>query len=167
MLSACVFAVFFWAFLNIFNNFPSFIQQRTPAEMVGISSYILTFAFFESLLYFIILFPILCLAALLLPKKFLGEHLAPAGAVLALLIAAIAMYIQYDYETLTSLSIRRILFYLGLIGLAYLAYYIVLIRFPKVDQVARSIFQRVSVLSVIYAVFGVIGILIVVLRNVF
>jgi hypothetical protein len=167
VLSACIFSVFLWAILNLLNNMPSFLMQRTIPEMIGISSYMLAFAFFESLLFFLIFFFILCLAAILLPKNLLGEHLSPVGAALAIVIGAIAMYVHYDYETVVALSTRRILFYLGLIGLAFLIYYLALLRFPKFEKGVRSIFQRVSVLSYIYAFFGVIGILIVIIRNVF
>jgi hypothetical protein len=167
LLSACIFSVFFWAFLTLFNSIPSYILEFSVSEIISLASYSFAFALFESLLYFLVIFPVLYLIALILPKKLLGEHMGPIGSVLAIIIAAIVMFIQANYETVIRLSTRRTLFYLGVIGLGFLIYYILILLFPKFKSTLQNILKRLSVLSTIYTVFGVLGIIIVIIRNIF
>jgi len=166
ILAACVFPVFFWAFLIFFNGIPSYILQYSLSEIIGIASYSFAFALIESLLYFLVIFVVLYPVALILPQKLFGEHSGPIGALLAIIIGSLFMILQSDYEDVTSLSTRRTLFYLGLIGLGFMIYSVLIMRFPKFERAVRSFFKRFSVLSAIYAFFGILGIVIVVVRNI-
>jgi hypothetical protein len=167
LLSACIFPVFFWAFLIFFNGIPSYILQFSLSEIIGVAAYSFAFALLESLLYFLVIFTILVIPALILPRKLLGEHLAVIGSLIAISFAVIVMFYQSDYETLTSLSTRRMLFYGGLLGLGFLIYYFLIMHFPKFESVVCAILKRLSVLSTIYAVFGILGVAIILARNIF
>ena len=166
ILSACIISVYLWSYINFFNFVPSLLKKFSFSEVIGTASYILAFSLIESFLYFLILYGLLCLAAIILPKRLLGVHMAAIGSMLAFLIASIAMYIQTKYEVVVSLSLKRSLFYLGLIGLVFLIYYFLILRFPKFESTMQSIFKHISSLSILYAFTGIISIVIIIFRNI-
>ncbi len=165
LFSACTFPVFLWAFINIFYGMPSFVLRLTVPEIIGASAYFLAFALLESILYFGVLLLILSLIALLLPRRWFGDHFIAFGGWLALLIAAIAMLMQVGSDWLTALSARRSLFYLGLTVVTGLGYLFAVFRFSRFESFIRAVFQRLSMLAMLYAFFGVASLLIIIFRN--
>jgi hypothetical protein len=166
LLSACIFPVFFWAFYDFFNQFPSYILGYSVTEIVGIASYNLSFALLESFLFFVIILLILYLVAVILPNKLLGDHLAVIGSGLAIWVAGVAMFIQKNYLTVIGWSSKTESIYLSLVVLGFLIYWAFVIHYPKFKSVLRSIYKRLVVLSAIYAVFGMAGFIVVILRNI-
>lgn len=166
LLSSCIFPVFFWAFYDFFNQFPSYILGYNITEIVGIAAYNFSFALLESLLFFIIILLILYLVAIVLPNKLLGDHLAVIGSGLAIWVAGVAMFIQKNYITVIGWNSQTENIYLGLAGLGFLIYCTFVIHYPKFKSVIRSIYKRLVVLSAIYAVFGIVGLIVIILRNI-
>lgn len=167
LLSTCIFLVFLWSFLDFFNKFPSYILGYSLPEIVGIAAYNFTFALFESSLYFLMIFLVLSLIALCLPDKWLGDHLALVGSGLAIILAARAMFGQFNYSFVAGLSPQQKLFSWIIIGLVFLLVYALLITQPKFRRAWRALLKRLSVLSAIYVFFGLVGLVIVIIRNLF
>jgi hypothetical protein len=165
--SACAFTVFAWSVVAMFYQLPALLLRYNLVEIFGVVAYNLAFALFESVLYFLVIFSILLVFALILPKKFLGEHFGTIGSILAILLAVIMMYIQLDYARIFSLTPRRALFALGVLILGFILSYVMTVFVPRFESISRSILQRISILSVIYSFLGILGILIIIVRNIF
>jgi len=166
VFAACVLPVFIWSFYNLLNEVPAFVLRLSVTELIGTSAYALAFALFESLLFFLVLFIIMFLLALILPRKLWGDHFVAIGSMLAILISAVAMYVQLNYDRVLKLSLKRTLFDLGLVGLAFVIYYVLILTFPRFESAIRSVVRGVSVLSIVYAFLGCLSILIIFFRNI-
>jgi hypothetical protein len=166
VFAACIFPVFIWSFYNLLNEIPSFVLRLNLGDLIGTSAYVLAFALFESLLFFLALFIIMSLLAFVLPRKLWGDHFAAIGSMLAILISAVAMYFQLNYDRVVKLSLKRTLFDLGLVGLAFVIYYVLILSFPRFESAIRSVVRGISVLSIVYAFLGCLSILIIIFRNI-
>jgi hypothetical protein len=166
VFAACVFPVFIWSFYNLLNVVPAFVLRLNVSELIGTSAYVLAYALVESILFFLALFIIMFLLALILPKKLWGDHFVAIGSMLAILISAVAMYVQLNYDRVLKLSLKRTLFDLGLVGLAFVIYYVLILTFPRFESAIRSVVRGVSVLSIVYAFLGCLSILIIFFRNI-
>jgi len=142
------------------------VLRLNIGELIGTSAYVLAFALFESLVFFLALFIVMFLLALILPRKLWGDHFTAIGSMLAILISAVAMYVQLNYDQVIKLSVKRTLFDLGLVGLFFVIYYILILSFPRFESAIRSVVRAISVLSVVYAFMGCLSILIIIFRNI-
>lgn len=165
IFSACVLPVFLWAFYNLFYRIPGLLVRLNFSELVGSTAYVLAFALLESGLFFLVLGGGLLLAAVLLPRRWLAAHLAVIGSTLALTVAALVMVVQRYSDLLNNMSTRRQWFYLGLVGLALVVYYFVILRYPRVEEISKEIYQRLSILSILYVVLGLASVVLIVVRN--
>ena len=163
VFAACVLPVFIWSFYNLLNEVPAFVLRLSVSELIGTSAYVLAFALVESILFFLVLFIVLFLLALIFPRKLWGDHFVAIGSMLAILISAVAMYVQLNYDRVFKLTSRRTLFDLGL---ALIIYYVLILRFPWFESAIRSIVRTISVLSIVYALLGCLSVLIVIFRNI-
>jgi hypothetical protein len=166
VFAACVLPVYIWSFYNLLNEMPAFVLRLNVSELIGTSGYVLAFALAESILFFLALLVALFLLALILPKKLWGDHFMAIGSMLAIIVSAVAMYVQLNYDRVIKLTLRRTVFDLGLVGLAFIVYYVLILRFPRFESAIRSIARTVSVLSVFYALLGCLSVLIVIFRNI-
>jgi hypothetical protein len=166
VFAACVLPVFIWSFYNLLNEIPAFVLRLNIIEIIGTSAYVLAFALIESILFFVILLIPLFLLALILPRKLWGDHFVAIGSMLAILVSAAAMYLQFNFDKILKQSMRRTLFELGLVGLTFLVYYLLILSIPRLERVVRSVVRSVSVLSIFYALLGSMSILIVLIRNI-
>ncbi len=145
---------------------PALLLRLNVPDLVGAIAYVLAFALVESVLFFLVLSVMLLLFTFILPKKLFGSHWAAIGSMLAILVSALAMVIQLNYDKVVRLSEKRTLFGLALIALGFVIYYLLILRFPRIENAIQAVFRRVSVLSMIYALIGCLSILIVVVRNI-
>lgn len=145
---------------------PTLLSRLDLIELVGAIAYVLAFALVESALFFLVLSVILSIFTFILPTKLFGTHWTAIGSMLAILISALAMFVQLNYDKVFRLSGRRTLFYLGLIGLGFIVVYLLILFFPRIENAIRAVIRRVSVLSLIYALIGCLSILIVIIRNI-
>jgi hypothetical protein len=167
VLSTCVFSVYLWAFYNLFYQIPGFLHRLTLFETIGAASYILLFALFESIIFFLVIFIFFFLASLVIPKRLWGEHFAAIGGLLAVMLAAVAMTSQVIYDAIIELSKRQTALYIAGLIILFLVLYLLVLRFPKFEKAIRTVFSRISILSIIYAALGLISLLIVIIRNIF
>ena len=166
VFAACVLPVFIWSFYNLLNEVPAFVLRLSVSELIGTSAYVLAFALVESILFFLVLFIVLFLLALIFPRKLWGDHFVAIGSMLAILISAVAMYVQLNYDRVLKLSLKRTLFDLGLVGLVFVIYYVLILTFPRFESAIRSVVRGVSVLSILYALLGCLSVLTVIFRNI-
>jgi hypothetical protein len=165
VLSTCVFSVFLWSFYNVFNQIPAFLHRFTAFETIGAASYILLFALFESILFFLVLFLFFFLISFLLPKKLWGEHFAVIGGSLAIMISAVVVIIQLIADQFVGLSKLQLGLYIGCLIIIFLIYYLLILRYPRFEKAVRQVFSRISILSLIYAALGLVSLLIIIIRN--
>lgn len=166
VFSACLFPVYVWSFYNLFNQLPILLPRLNLLELLGAIAYVLAFALVESALFFLVLMVLLSLFTFILPQKLFGAHWVAIGSMLATLVSVLAMIIQLNYDQFIRLSQRRTIFYLGLIGIGLAICYLLILRFPKIENAIQAVFKRVSVLSMIYALIGCFSVLIVIFRNI-
>lgn len=166
LLSACIFPIFLWAFISLFNQIPALILKLNTSEIVGASAYVLTYASIESLLVFIFAATIVLSVALVLPRKYFGDHLAAMGSFLVFLVAAIFMYAQLNYDHVIDILEHQALPYLLLIGVIFLIYCILILKYPKLEAGIIALLKRISTLSILYAGLGLLGVVIVIIRNI-
>jgi hypothetical protein len=166
LYSACAFSVFAFSLVSLFYQLPPLLLRMNIIDIIGVAAYNLAFALLESILYFGVLFVVLFLFALVLPKKLLGEHFGTVGSILAILIAVVMTYNQLNYARIIGLTPRRELFALGVVIMGFVAAYLMTLFLPWFERVSRAILQRLSILSMIYSAMGVAGLLIVILRNI-
>jgi hypothetical protein len=166
VFAACVLPVFIWSFYNLLNQMSVFVLRLNIPEIIGTSAYVLAFALFESILFFLVLFIPLFLLALILPRRLWGDHFVAIGSMLAILISSVAMYVQLNYDRVFKLTLKRTLFDLGLVGLAFVIYYILILSIPRFERVVRTVVRGVSVLSIVYALLGCLSVVVIIIRNI-
>ena len=153
------------------------MTERTSGwNAVGVGAYALIFAFIESLVIFLVLF----LFGLLLPRRWPEEKRVALLGVLFLLAAVVAASGQLYYLLGTPFQKKilqllattnhpvRILYALILGPIAamvlVLSYWI--IKSQKAARSVLNVFERLSLLTSLYLIFDVIGLFIVIFRNI-
>ncbi len=160
----CLFPIQAWALVNLFYSFPSMQLEMTVWQMLSVTAYVFAFALFETLVVFLVLF----LLSLMIPRQLFSARLVATGTALVL-CASIATILNH-------------LNYLWNIGNGYKSYWSpgwiaagivsagLMIwgawRSPRMEKILRSGAERVALLSILYLTFDVIGVLIVISRNI-
>jgi hypothetical protein len=140
----------------MFRDVPSWALYMRQWELVSTIAYMLTFALFETL---IILLPIL-VVGLLLPKQWISKiYVAWVGL---MLVEGTLAAIAFQF-TIMQHSPKRNLILLTVLMLGGST--LLLLRFPKIGEILRSLVGRLSVLTFLYIFFDLVGLVIVIARN--
>ena len=154
VFSACIFLVYIWSFIALFFELPALFMRSSLAEVLGVASYILAIALFES----ITLFAVLFLISLVLPEKWSRNQWAASGSISALVITFWAILIQIQGPFIKNWYVVPLLFFL-------VASNLLIIKFPKLRAAIASITTRISILTNFYLLLSILGIFVVILRN--
>lgn len=170
------FPIHVWTFILYFRDI-SWITERTNSwNAIGVGAYALLFALFESLVVFLVLF----LFGLLLPRRWPEEKRIALLGVLFLLAALAAILGQlyylmgsdfqekiYKLLAVTNHPVRvfYLLILIPLIAIVVVLSYFIL-KSNKAAHSALEFFDRLSLLTSLYLVFDVVGIFIVIIRNI-
>lgn len=153
----CAFPIHVWAIVNMLRDVPSWALYMRYWELISTVAYTLTFALFETL---IVLIPLILLG-MLIPRRWISSRFIPWVGVMLVegTIAAIAFQITIMNHSPKRLLVITIALMLGIST-------ILVIRFPKIGEILRSIAGRLVVLSFLYIFLDIVGLVIVIARNV-
>ena len=98
VFSGCAFLIHVWAIINMFYIVPAWVLRMNLAQLSGSMAYMLVFALVESLL----VWGLLALLAVLLPKAWLRRNFLAQGMSLALVTAIFSMVVHFNYEFLVT-----------------------------------------------------------------
>jgi len=160
--SSILFLVNVWTIVTVLWTVPSMILSRTIWEMIGIISYSLAFALFESILFLIGLIVL----AVLLPKKFLRNNFIAMGS-LAALLATLGMVFAHIYgEDFGIWPFREFgQFLLILIGIILVSWVLIYL-FTQLASILKSIANLLTTLSSVYLVVDILAVIVILIRNI-
>lgn len=172
----CAFPLHVWTIILAFRDF-SWVSERTNSwDAIGVVSYGLVFAFFESVLVFLIAI----LLGFLVSRKWSEDRrLTLVGSLVFITsLWAMASYLFFMLnvsipgDTLAFLAglshPLRFLYAFGLVVVVptvLIPAYLIL-RSDKALKGMQSFFERLSLLTMFYLFFDVVGLVIVIVRNV-
>jgi hypothetical protein len=161
MLSVCVFPVYAWSILNILREIPAWVLRLSVSELIGVVSYAMAFALFESLV--LLLVPLAL--SLILPVKLFRARFVAAGTMLVAITSAWAIAAHLNDLAIRHWGLRSFLLW-GLIYLASIgAGYFLVRRSARLAKILDAVAERLVVLGVVYVALGVLGLAIVIARN--
>jgi hypothetical protein len=162
VLSAILVAVFSWSIRGFFFVYPSLVLRYDAAEVFGIFSYMMAFAFVESIL----VLGSLIIVSTFMPKKWFREGFSYKGF-LAVLVGSIA-FIRYQTFLGGELPAVKTIFLLAGESFFVLVCLILLFHFVKrLQTILVSIAERFTVFVFLYIPLGFLGLIVVILRNLF
>ena len=141
----------------MFRDVPSWVLYMPGREIVGMVSYTLSFALFETLL----ALALAIMVGMVVPRRWVVDKYIPLISLWLVELAVMA--IVFQHYIIAYLPKRAIVMaFAGILAVSSL----ILLRFPKVGDLFRWIADRLVILSFIYIFFDVLGVLVVILRNV-
>ena len=160
----CSFPVHVWAYINLLNDMPSIQLEMGTWRILGVASYVLVFAFFESLFVFALIF----LVSILLPEKIFGIKFVYVGSLFIFAATIPFLFIHlYSQWEIKSLSFEYWSALWTLIGLAFFVFALYwLNRSLKFQAILQSVIESLAVLSLFYISLDVLGFFLIILRNV-
>jgi hypothetical protein len=157
------FPVHVWAIVNLLHTFPSLLQEMNALQMISILAYVLTFALFESLFVFALLF----LVTWFFPPQISSSTLVSVSAVLIFFASlAVTLVHLYGIWKITAFKFDSWVILWAAAGVLASGLVIFLVaKKPKVEKPILSIVERLSLLSILYVSLDVLGVVIVLFRN--
>ena len=149
-----------WAILNILVVLPSWALRLGLFELLGVAAYPLVFALLESILVWILLI----LLSLVLPRKLLRVDFVSQTATFILILAFASGLMHFSVELIFTYKFYTLAFILIIFIVALLLSYLTG-RSLKYRTVIRNLLSRVAVLSGIYIFLDLIGFSIILIRN--
>ena len=172
----CAFPIHAWAIILAFRDL-SWLTERTNAwDAVGVFSYGMIFAFIESTL----LFGVLVLLGLLIPKSWKEDRRIGLLAILFLILSLWAMISQLYFlagmspaSWFVQLLLRnahplRALYVIAFLVVlpSFLIPAYLLTRAAQAPAFLRELIDRLSLLTTLYLFFDVLGLVVVLFRNI-
>ena len=155
-----------WAVVVYLHNFPGLIKQLSVLEVLIILAYVLFSALVESLVIFIIL---TALSALLPPRMLRSAFSVRSGIFLQLFTLYIVPFHTYIPRITTLIFEPTVTIFIAAWTVIFiveiLLFHMIVQRYPKFNQKAEAVFDRVSVLGTIYLVLDLISSGIVLIAN--
>ncbi len=169
-----VFPIHLWALILWFLDFDTVAQRTNTWDAIGEGGYFLSYAFFES----VVIFVLLCLLLLLLPKRLDQKKVFLAAATLYLVIAGWFILEQARFlpfipeenwlfvrlQMVSSLrSNTGKVLAIGFLASVAIPQYLVF-RYEKLRTAISSFYERIGTLSLLYLFLDLVGFVIVLLR---
>ena len=151
----CAFPIHLWAIIIMFRSVSSWLFYMSQSDLIGSVAYHLTFTIFETILVFIFFL----IVGFLIPKKWIPEPFLTLSSIL--IIELTVMAIVFQHLVLHYSSFRWMI----VSCLIILAASIVIIpKISKLQQIARVLAERLTILTFVYIFLDVIGVIIVIFR---
>jgi hypothetical protein len=167
VFSAVVFIVFSWTIFHALYQVPSWLYYMTVPGVLALFAYVLGFALLESLL----VTGFLAFYCFILPPRWLKDHFAAAGLLLALLLTLAVYLLRSGFAQFPKMALWQLLgIPLGLLlGLALVAPLLswLLRRFPRLAGWLVAAGERLTIFSYFYVPLGILGWVLVLVRNLF
>jgi hypothetical protein len=162
VLGTTTFIVFGWSLGGFFYRFPSFLLGHDIGSLLGILSYMLSFALLETLL----ILAGLILLCVLFPQKWFKEGFAYKGSLTALIAALAMIQLQDLMGKLEKLPEPEILYRGLLFTLLITSALILVLQFVKpLQKILLEIVERMQIFAYIYLSLAIAGLLVVLVRN--
>lgn len=159
VLGTTLFLVFGWSLRGFFFLAPSFLLNHSLATIVGILSYMMGFALFESLL---VMSGLISLCVVL-PRSWFREGFAYKGSLVVLVAAFATVKLQ---NLLTDEMLPRTVLYQGFtITIFGIVLSILLFQFVRpLQSIMLEIVDRMQIFVYLYVTLGIAAIAIVIFR---
>jgi hypothetical protein len=159
----CLFPIQAWGLVNLFYSFPSLMLEMTTWQLASVIAYVFTFALFESVVVFALLF----LLSLAIPRRFFSARLVATGTALVLCASAAAI-LNHLYFIWKIKGDAVQYWNAGWIAVGVIAAGLMIWsawRHPRLEKALLSGAERLALLSLLYFSLDVIGVVIVLSRN--
>ncbi len=161
----CAFPVAIWSWIIFIYDVPSFLHNLRVDQIASVFAYVQVVALIESIL----LFAMLTLLAVLLPRIAFLDNYLPQVAITALALAfwAIGVHLHDEQIALGSLSKNQSLLVIWtIVWIVIFLTLSILARFKsKANSLLLSLVDRMAFVSGIYLFFAIISLPVVILRN--
>jgi hypothetical protein len=140
----------------MFRSVPSWLLYMSNSDIVGSVAYHLLFTIFET----IIIYLIILMIGLLIPKRWLPEPFLSMCAVLLTELSIMAIIFQHLVQQYSSFR------WMFIVCLLTLAISIVIVpKISKLPKITRLLAERLTILTFLYVFFDIFGVVIVIMRN--
>lgn len=161
-LGWCAFLVHVWAYYSLADSLPAWLLRLDAWDLLGLISYVLAFALWESLAIWIALLVL----AMLLPAAWLRQRFLLRSTLIALVAALWALLFHFRLGELAPRVMQWPL-WLGMILLSLCLAGFLGGRLVKLEATLHTALEKVFVLSIIYLGLDVVAMIIVLIRNLF
>ena len=158
---AIAFPVHVWAIINILNFLPSWLLRLSAWELAGVIGYPLVDALLESCL----LWLVLVILGLVLPRKWLADKFVALSSALSWLLAAWVVLVQFIFGSILRWGPGQMIPGLLLVAFSFGLVYWLVKRYGRLEGWIKRIVQGLVVLTYFYLVFDLLGLVVVILRN--
>jgi hypothetical protein len=161
-LGAIALPIHVWAIVNVLIVIPAWMLRASLGELAGAISYPLVDALLESCVVWGLFIGI----SYALPRKWFSDHFVALSSALGWLLAGWAMAVQFTFlDIIVWDTWEMILGVLGIVVSLGLVYWLVR-RFMGIQNVIKTVVQRLMVLTYFYMLFDLAGLVIIIVRNV-
>lgn len=160
-LGAIALPIHIWAIIHILQVFPAWLLRSSLWDLVGVISYPLVGALLESC----IVWAGFILFGFILPKRWLADKFVALSSILAWVLAAWAVVVQFNFQHF--LRWDRVGIGLGLLFIAFTLWIVswLVRRFRRIEDLIKKIAQGIEVLGYFYIAFDLLGLAVILLRN--
>ncbi len=158
---AIAFPVHVWAIISILDFLPSWLLRLSIWELAGVIGYPLVDALLESC----ILWLVLVVFGLMLPRKWLADKFVALSGVLAWMLAAWAVLVQFIFGRILQWGPEQMVPGLLLVVFSFGLVYWLVQRYEQVENRIRKLVQGLVILTYFYLFFDLLGLVAVIVRN--
>ena len=158
ILAAVAVPIHLWALLMIAATVPQWLLRLNAMQLIGSISYSLLFALLETL----IVFAVVLLLLLILPKRLIGANPIPWAAVAVALTLLLMVFIIFTPFVQQTRLIIGFLVYLVLLVAGTIA----LRRSSRLARAVAAVVDRLIPLAVLYIILDILAVIVVLIRNV-
>jgi hypothetical protein len=169
VFSTCAVPIYVWSILNMLHKVPAWLMQFDVWDLIGVIAYTQVFTLIETMAVFLAL----VLLGTILPAWLLRDRFAAQASIVVLLSAALVILAHLNNMILPYLGGRRELtfpLYMASIGIFYVgsigAFNVLIRRHKKLENLIRSLANRLIAISSIYVTLSLLSVVVVILRNV-
>jgi len=148
--------------VNILVVLPSWALRLGLFELLGVTSYPLVFALLESILVWLLII----LLSLVLPRKVLGKDFVTQAAIFIFFLAILSGLMHFSVELIFNFRLYTLVLLLIIFSIALILSYLAG-RSMKYSSSIRNLLSRVNVLSGIYIFMDLVGLSIILFRNLY
>ena len=157
ILAAVAVPIHLWALLMTAATVPQWLLRLNTMQLLGSISYSLLFALLETL----IVFAVVLLLLLILPKRLIGANPIPWAAVAVALTLLLMVFIIFTPFVQQTRLIIGFLVYLVLLVAGTIA----LRRSSRLARAVAAVVDRLIPLAVLYIILDILAVIVVLIRN--
>lgn len=140
---------------------PAWLLRLDVWELVGVIAYTQAFALLETIL----IWGLIMLLTLILPRRLTGERFMPLISTLIFIHALWVGILHVSFETFRAMSTFQLLSIPLLYLLSVTMAVLLVLRSGRFNTLLRSILDRLAVLVSLYIIIDILSILVILMRN--